>query len=166
MIRLPDPDPSSLPAGLPPDPMVKMLSHSPATVELFVQLARAQFASLALPARSRELVILTVAVTQECSFELAQHEPIALRAGLEPSALDLIRRGRFDDPLLSDHDRTLIRFTTTVLAGPAVGDELFASVRAVLAPREIVEVLQVIGYYWTFSRINTVLQVPLTEVYN
>jgi alkylhydroperoxidase family enzyme len=52
-----------------------------------------------------------------------------------------------------------------VVRSPTVSDELFETVRAFLADREIVEVLQVIGYYWTLGRIATVLDVRLTDVY-
>ncbi|GAA0519284.1 hypothetical protein Ade02nite_80340 [Paractinoplanes deccanensis] len=172
MTRLPDPDPSTQPAdvremlaSLPPDPMVRALSHATGTVNLFIQMARAQFTSLALSSRSRELVTLAVAVRTECAFVLAQHQPMALAAGVDERTQDLVRAGRFDDPLLTAYDRTLLRFTDTVVAAPTVGDALFAEIRAILTPREIVEVLQVIGYYWTFGRVNTVLQVPLTTVY-
>ena len=37
--------------------------------------------------------------------------------------------------------------------------------RAVLSEREIVEILQVIGYYWTLSRMSTVLDVHTTQLY-
>jgi len=97
MPRLPDPDPASIPeevreflTSLPPDPMVKMLSYSAGTVKLFVQLAKAQFTSLELPARSRELAILTVAEYTASTFVAAQHDPIALAAGVGERTRQLI----------------------------------------------------------------------------
>jgi alkylhydroperoxidase family enzyme len=170
--RLPDPDPASIPAdvaeflsSLPPDPMVKMLSYSAGTVKLFIQLARAQFSSLELPARSRELVILTVAEYTDGEFEAGQHKPIALAAGVEERTMQLIRDRQLDSPELSPADRALIRLTAEVVQHPHVPDEIFQQTRKFLTDREIVEVLQVTGYYWTFGRISTVLEVELTEVY-
>ena len=58
-------------ASLPPDPMVKMLYYSAGTVRPFVQLAKAQFTALELSARSRELVILTVAEYTASTFVAA-----------------------------------------------------------------------------------------------
>jgi hypothetical protein len=88
MTRLNDPDPAGIPedvreflAGFPPDPMVKMLTHSVATVKPFILLARTQFTSLDLSARAREPAILTVAVSADCEFEFAQHVPISEAAG-------------------------------------------------------------------------------------
>ncbi|MBQ1019738.1 hypothetical protein KBX71_17970 [Micromonospora sp. D93] len=52
------------------------------------------------------------------------------------------------------------------MRSPRISDELFDQVRHVLSEREIVEVLQVVGYYWSFSRVCTVLDVELTKVYS
>jgi alkylhydroperoxidase family enzyme len=60
--------------------MVAMLTHSASTVRPFIQLAQLLFSSLQLPARTRELAILTVAAAAECDFEFAQHVP-GLRRG-------------------------------------------------------------------------------------
>jgi AhpD family alkylhydroperoxidase len=172
MPRLADPDPASIPedvreflTSLPPDPMVRMLSHSAGTVKPFIQLAKAQFASLVLPARSRELVILTVAEYIACTFEAAQHKPIALAAGVEERTLQLIRDRQLDSPELSPADRALVRLAAEVVQQPRVPDETFQQAREFLTDRELVEVLQVTGYYWTFGRISTVLDVEVTRVY-
>jgi alkylhydroperoxidase family enzyme len=172
MTRLDEPDPAGVPADVrlfladyPPDPMVKMMTHSVATVQLFIQQARAQFTALELSARLREVVILTVAACTDCEFVAAQHGPISTTSGVTDSMRDLIARQDFDSPELAPGDRVIIRFTAEVIAQPRVSDELFAEVREFLSHREIVEVLQVCGYYWTFCRIATVLDVPITTVY-
>lgn len=172
MPRLPDPDPASFPeevreflTSLPPDPMVKMLSHSAGTVKPFVQLARAQFTALELPARSRELVILTVAEYTASTFVAAQHDPMALAAGVGERTRQLIRDRQLDSPELSPADRALIRLTADVVQRPRVRDEVFQQARKFLTDRELVEVLLVAGYYWTFGRISTVLDVEVTKIY-
>ncbi|GAA2893119.1 carboxymuconolactone decarboxylase family protein [Nonomuraea rubra] len=173
MPRLTDPDPASFPddvreflTTLPPDPMVRMLSHSAGTVKPFVQLAAAQFSSLELPARSRELVILTVAEYTESSFVTAQHVPMARAAGVDERTRALIGARRLDDPGLSPYDRALLRFTAEVVQRPRVSDELLREVLRHLSERELVEVLQVAGYYWSFARVSTVLDVEVTKVYD
>jgi alkylhydroperoxidase family enzyme len=170
--RLADPDPASIPediraflASLPPDPMVKMLSYSAGTVKPFVQLAKAQFTALELPARSRELVILTVAEYTASTFVAAQHDPLAGAAGVGERTRQLIRDRQLDSPEFSPADRALIRLTAGVVQRPHVPDEIFQQAREFLTDRELVEVLQVTGYYWTFGRISTVLDVEVTKVY-
>ncbi|MEU5844893.1 carboxymuconolactone decarboxylase family protein [Saccharopolyspora shandongensis] len=172
MPRLTDPDPESFPddvreflTSLPPDPMVKMLSHSAGTVKPFVQLAKAQFTSLELPARSRELVILTVAEYTHSMFVAAQHYPMSQAVGVDERTRQLIRARQLDSPELSRYDRALIRFTAEVVQQPRVPDDIFAQVRKFLSERELVEVLQVAGYYWSFGRVSTVLNVEVTKVY-
>jgi alkylhydroperoxidase family enzyme len=172
MPRLADPDPASFPedvreflTSLPPDPMVKMMSLSAGTVKPFVQLARAQFTSLELPARARELVILTVAEYAASTFVAAQHDPIALATGVGERTRQLIRDRQLDSPELSPADRALICLTAEVVQRPRVSDEVFQQARKFLTDRELVEVLQVTGYYWTFGRISTVLDVEVTNVY-
>jgi alkylhydroperoxidase family enzyme len=172
MTRLPAPDPASLPedvrdylAALPPDPMVAMMSLSAGTVKPFIELARAQFTALELPARSREVVILAVAACTDGAFVAAQHQPIAAAAGVDEDTRRRIAARDLESPALTRADRALAALAAAVVAGPRVPDEVFARARAFLADREIVEVLQVTGYYWTFGRMTTVLDVPLTHVY-
>ncbi|MEU3982396.1 hypothetical protein AB0F77_20225 [Streptomyces sp. NPDC026672] len=173
MPRLTDPDPASFPAevrefltSLPPDPMVKMLSHSAGTVKPFVQLAKAQFTALELSARARELVILTVAEYTGSTFVAAQHDPMSQAAGVDERTRRLIRTRQLDSPELTPSDRVLLRFTAEAVQRPRVSDETFEQARTFLTERELVEVLQVIGYYWTFGRISTVLDVEVTKVYD
>jgi alkylhydroperoxidase family enzyme len=170
--RLNDPDPTDIPASvheflafLPPDPMVRMLTHSVATVRPFIELAQILFTSLDLDDRARELVILTVAACAECDFVATQHVPMSAAAGVDARTRELIGAKDLDNPELSPRDRTLVQFAAEVVAHARTSDELFARARECLTERELVEVLQVATYYWSFSRICTVLDVELTTVY-
>ncbi|MEE4540634.1 hypothetical protein V2S66_01455 [Streptomyces sp. V4-01] len=172
MPRLTDPDPASLPAevrefltSLPPDPMVRMLAHSAGTVKPFVQLAKAQFTAMELPARSRELVILTVAEYTGSTFVAAQHIPMSQSAGVDERTRQLIHARQIDSHELSPSDRALLRLTAEVVQRPHISDDVFGRACTFLTARELVEVLQVIGYYWSFGRISTVLDVQVTKVY-
>jgi AhpD family alkylhydroperoxidase len=165
------PDPTDLPedvreylAAFPPDPMVRMMAHSVATVRVFIQQAMIQFAELRLSARRRELAILATAAGTDCDFVFAQHVPIAEKAGISDVDRDVIRRKDFDDPTLDPQDRVTLKFAAEVVARPRVSDETFEQAREFLTDREIVELLQVCGYYWAFGRIATTLDVPVTEV--
>lgn len=154
------PDVREFLAGFPPDPLVRMLTHSVSTVTPFIEQAMAQFSGLELPARSRELVILTVAELTECEFVQAEHEPMSAKAGVESQVWDLIRRREF-----AALAPALVEFTAAVVTGPRVPDDLFNRLREFLTERETVEALQVCGFYWSFGRICTVLDVEITEVY-
>ena len=171
MTRLPEPSPGTLPAELetflatlPSDPMVSMMAVSPSTTVQFVEFARTLFTALALPARTRELVVLTVAATTGAVFVRAQHDPIADAAGVEPSVRAAIADGRTDGEGLSESDATVIRFARGTAQSPRVSDALFTAARELLGDRQVAEVIQVVGYYWAFGRISTMLDVPVTTI--
>jgi hypothetical protein len=46
-----------------------------------------------------------------------------------------------------------------------VSDAIFSSARKFLSEREVVELLHLCGYYWTFSRLCIVPEVDLTQMY-
>ncbi|MGW2352507.1 carboxymuconolactone decarboxylase family protein [Actinacidiphila glaucinigra] len=122
--------------------------------------------ALRLPARSRELVVLTVAAYTECAFVDAQHEPLARSAGVDEPTLRLIRARDLDDPAIPLPNRALLRLTADVVQHPRVSDEVFGLARSFLSERELVEVLQVATYYyWSFARMATVLDVQVTRIY-
>jgi alkylhydroperoxidase family enzyme len=170
MARLQDPkeipeDVGEFLAKFPPDTMFKMLTHSPSTVRPFIQLAQTLYTSLELPVRSRELAILTVAETVQCDFVFAQHVPISEEAGVDEEIRELIRDRDHTNPDLSEHDRAIIQFAAEVVTRPHVPDTIFSTARKFLSEREVVELLHLCGYYWTFSRICTALEVDLTQMY-
>lgn len=171
--RLPDPDPATIPGDvrellsrLPADPQVRMLTHALGTVQPFIGFARTLFTQLELPDRTRELVVLTTAEYTGCSFVTAQHRPMARRAGVSERVCELIAQRRPADPELSAYDSVVLRLTAEIVQQPTVSDDLFGEAREHLSDREIVEVIQVAGYYWSFGRVNTVLGVPLTAVHS
>ena len=55
----------------------------------------------------------------------------------------------------------MTRFAAEVVARPRVPDDVFTAVRQHLTDREIVETLQVAGFYWSFGRVCTVLDVEI-----
>ena len=53
--------------------------------------------------------------------------------------------------------------TADAVQRPRMRDVVFEQAREFLTERELVEVLQVVGYYWSFGRISTVLDVEVTR---
>ncbi|HEX4203267.1 MAG TPA: MmgE/PrpD family protein [Ktedonobacteraceae bacterium] len=170
--RLNAPDPHSMPAevarylaDLPSDPLFTMLSHAVTVIRPQLEVARAIYTSLQLPARVRELAILVLAHEAGSDFVWDQHVPISEAAGVSDKIRQLIRRGDYRHDTLSEHDSTILRLTASIVSGPSVPDELFSAARAILSEREVVELLLVIGYYWTISRMSTVLDLQATTLY-
>jgi hypothetical protein len=97
----------------------------------------------------------------KAEYEFVQHVPISQAADVDPAIREAIHRQELDSALLSAHDRAVVAFTAAVVNSPFVADDVFAPVHAELSAREIVEALQVIGFYWAFGRVATVLQVEI-----
>lgn len=168
MARLPYPDRKTFPkelqdflAQVPEHLNFDMMSYSESTIEPFIRQGQAQYTGLELSARDRELVILTTAAVTKAEYEFVQHVPISEAAGVDPAAREAIHREDLGSSLLSAHDRAVVAFAAAVVASPFVSDDVFTAVHAELSARQIVEALQVIGFYWSFGRVATVLRVEI-----
>ena len=64
---------------------------------------------------------------------------------------------------LPEAERELIGFVTDVLHRPRVGARRLAALQRFYPPRQIVEVLQLIGFYWGLGRICTVLDIEIQK---
>ena len=167
MARLPYPSRETLPAelaelleSLPRNNITEMFAHATSLTAPFLRLAQAQFTALELSVRQRELVILAVAGLVDCEYEYAQHIPVSAAAGIPPALGERIRNGDFiaaDDPA----DQALLAFVSAVVAAPRIADDVFERTRQLLSARQIVEALQLVGFYWALGRMCTVLELEL-----
>src|ERR1700756_2266537 len=152
MARLPYPSRETLPAelaelleSLPRNNITEMFAHATSLTAPFLRLAQAQFTALELSLRQRELVILAVAGLVDCEYEYVQHIPMFEVVGIEASVRDRVRIGDFDaidDPA----ELALLRFVAGVVEAPRVSEQVFEAVRSHFTSRQIVEILQVIGF--------------------
>jgi alkylhydroperoxidase family enzyme len=142
---------------------VDMLAHSPVLARQFLRLARAQFTTLELTARNREILILTVAAHVQCEYEYEQHIPISQDAGVDATLREAIWTGKLASEELSSQEHALIEFVRDVLLSPSVPEPTMAAIRSHFSAREIVEILQLIGFYWGFARLCTVLDIEIEK---
>lgn len=168
MARIPYPDHAELPdditawlRSIPQPGPVGMMAHSAPVVRAWMGLIQALFGSLALSPRTREIVTLATAVLVESEYELVQHLPLAEAAGVDEATHAVLLRGEFGSTLLSEGDRVTARFVASVIAAPSVPDEIFEPVRSLYTDREIVEIMQVIGFYWALGRFLTALDIEI-----
>jgi alkylhydroperoxidase family enzyme len=167
MARLPYPARDALPTetaallnGLPRNNITEMLAHAHPLTEPFLRMAQAQFTALELSDRQRELVILAVSGLVECDYEYVQHVPISAAAGIDADLRDRVRGGDFDAPG-DPGERALLAFVAAVVGAPRISDDAFAATRRYLSARQIVEVLQLVGFYWGVGRMSTMLELEL-----
>jgi alkylhydroperoxidase family enzyme len=166
MAKIPFPNRGDAPADLsamleqmPPTAPVDMLAHSPDLARQFLGMAQAQFTTLELSARNREILILTVAAHVECEYEYQQHIPISHDVGVSPELRQTIWTGKLDTDEIDSPDHVLIEFVRGVLLSPFVAEPTMAAIQSHFSAREIVEILHLTGFYWGFGRLCTVLDI-------
>ncbi|MBV9335388.1 MAG: carboxymuconolactone decarboxylase family protein [Solirubrobacterales bacterium] len=173
MARLAYADPSDVTQVMRPFPpplrnmnFGRMLSHAPTLAAPYYNTYAAALSGLELHPKLRQLAILRVAERASASYVLAQHRPLARIAGLTDQQITAAGQPSFDSGCYWSESscftyvqRHVLAFTDAVIAGPRISDGLFERIRGVLTPREIVELLLVIGWYWTACRLTTILEI-------
>jgi alkylhydroperoxidase family enzyme len=146
--------------------IARMLSHAPTLAAPYYNTYAAALQELELDPKLRQLAILRVAERASASYILAQHRPLARISGLTDQQISAAGEPGFDSgcywsesSCFTHVQRHVLAFTDAVIARPRISDGLFERIRNVLTPREIVELLLVIGWYWTACRLTTTLEI-------
>jgi alkylhydroperoxidase family enzyme len=166
MTRLAHPDPAHV-AHLMQDFQVplrhmnigKTVSHAPTLVAPYYNTYAAVLHELELDAKLGQLAILRVAGRASAPYMLVQHRALSRLAGVSDEQIGAVELSDFDRDCFSHVQKLVLAFTDEVIEGAHVSDSLFERVRSVLTPREIVELLLVIGWYWTACRLTTTLEI-------
>jgi 4-carboxymuconolactone decarboxylase len=110
----------------------------------------------------REFAITRVAaMTPGADYEWVQHAQITLDVGGTQDQLDAIRRGEEDAAALGEAGRLVVRFTSQVVRDATPDEETFAAMTARFTPRQIVQLLLVIGQYMMLGRVMATTQIDL-----
>lgn len=139
--------------------------HAPTCFPAYSALAQAIFAKLDVPPLERELVVLFVAVLQDCEYEWAQHAQIAAAMGIPDAQIDAIRAGDFKSSVFNEREKALFEFTQQTVQNVRVDDAAYAAVAAIYSHRQIIELLYTIGSYMMLARIMEVSQIELDAVH-
>jgi 4-carboxymuconolactone decarboxylase len=96
--------------------------------------------------RVREIAILATAREMDSQFEWCAHEPEALKEGVEPGVIDVIKH-RKSTAGLSETDAAVIELGRQLFRDHKVTAETFAKVKALFGPRKLVELVMLMGNY-------------------
>ncbi len=96
--------------------------------------------------RLYEIAVLVTARELDHQFEWSAHEPAALKAGVEQTVIDAIKHRR---PLagLAPKDAAIIQVGRELLRSHAVKPNTYADALKLFGPKELVDVVSVIGNY-------------------
>lgn len=168
MARLPYADPQSVPPPirealdvLPPLNIFRMLANAESAFVPYLRFGGALLAKLELDPQLRELAILLVASRTGAEYEWVQHVGIAEAVGVAPEQIQSIEAGDLAAPCLDADAQALLRFSAEVLEQPRAGDATFAELSGRFSPRQIVELLLVIGSYRMLALVMTNLDLDL-----
>jgi alkylhydroperoxidase family enzyme len=159
--RLPyaDPDGSPEPVrraleAVPPLNVFRMVANAETAFRPWLAFGGALLSSLALDPVVRELAILRVARLSGAEYEWVQHVPIAKAVGATDEQVAAVDRGDLEDAALGDAARAVLRFTTEVVEDVRASDAALEGLTvAGFSPREVVELLLVIGQYMMVARV-------------
>jgi len=110
--------------------------------------------------RIREIAILTTAREMDSQFEWAAHEPEALKEGVEPRVIDIIKR-RQSTSGLDETDATVIELGRQIFRDHKVTPEMFAKTKALFGPNMLVELVMLMGNYASTAALLTAVDMQL-----
>ena len=113
-----------------------------------------------LPPRLSELAIITMGAHWRAGFEWFAHAPLAIKAGVDPAAVEAIRTGK--PPRFARADEAAVYvFAHELLTTRAVSDATYQEALARLGKKGVVELTGILGYYGLISMTIKAFEVPL-----
>ena len=93
-------------------------------------------------------------------FEWTAHEPNALKEGVPPEVIEVIRR-RKSTATLAATDATIIELGRQMFGEKKVASEVFARARNIFGDRALVELVLLMGSYSSIAALLTAFDVQL-----
>lgn len=134
--------------------------YSPKTAEHAHALNRYLRYEAGFSPRVREIAILTTAREMDSQFEWVAHEPEALKEGVEPAVIDVIKHRKSTAGLV-EADAAVIEFGRQIFRDHKVTPETFAKIKALFGPHKLVELVMLMGNYAGTAALLTALDMQL-----
>jgi 4-carboxymuconolactone decarboxylase len=147
--------------ALPPLNIFAMLAQADSAFVPYLGFAGSLLAQLELDPKLRELAILLVAARTGAEYEWVQHVGISRALGILDEQISAVERGELQAGCLDLDAQAVLRFAAEALESPRVSDATFAALSDRLPPRQIVELLLVIGSYHMLARVMTTLDIDI-----
>jgi alkylhydroperoxidase family enzyme len=149
--------------ALPPLNIFGMLAHADSAFVPYLRFGEALLTQLELDPGLRELAILLVAARTGAEYEWVQHAGIATAIGVADEQISAVQRGELEAACFDSDARALLRFTSEVLDRPRAEEETFTALSERFPPRQIVELLLVVGSYQMLAHVMTTLDIDIDE---
>lgn len=139
--------------ALPDLSLFRMVAHAQTAFGPWLAFGGAMLSALSLDAKLRELAILHVAALTDCEYEWVQHEAIARGVGVRDDQIAAVHAGLIAGACLDAAEQAALRFTSEVIEEHRASPEATDALCALTSPREVVELLLVVGQYLAVASI-------------
>lgn len=152
---------AGLPESTPSANAFRMFAHAPAVGAATLRLIFALLTETDLDPKLRELVILRIAQRCDCQYAWGQHVAIARGIGVGEAHIAALECGKTPPALFDWRVSMAFVLADEVLANGRAIDHTFALARNLFSPRELVELLLLIGYFRMICGVMTTLEVEV-----
>jgi 4-carboxymuconolactone decarboxylase len=146
--------------GQPAGPRLPLL-NSPDLLAAWIGMQEA-LARSQLPARLKEVAILTVAAYWHSDFEWKVHEGVASKSGVSAASIAAIRAGN-DPKFIQEDERLVYEYATELIKSHEVTDATYKAAWTVLGTRNLVDLTALLGHYSSVSMMLNAHKVPVPE---
>jgi len=142
----------------------RLLAHAVSMQPGIALAVQGMMSGIEVPPLERQICVLAVLHLDRGEYEWAQHLQVSKAMGIPDEKVVAIANDRFGDPIFSDRERALLAFTRQVVKTVRVDDFVFNAVASFYQPRQIVELIHVIGLYMLFVRVSEVAEIEIDAV--
>jgi 4-carboxymuconolactone decarboxylase len=139
-----------------------LLLHHPPLAERVAEVGSLLRFQSRLNGADRELAILAAGREVEAPYEWAAHEPIGLKEGTRPEAIEVIRNEQPTSGLLP-REAVIIDTIRALYREHRIPDDLYARAEAELGRQTLVEVVVVAGYYGLIGFVLNAFEAELPD---
>ena len=109
-----------------------------------------------------ELAIITMGAYWKAGFEWFHHAPIAIKAGIDPAAVEAIRTGR--EPNLPDEKESVVyRFTRELVTKHRVSKPTYDKAIELFGDVGVVDLTAILGYYTLICMSIVAFEIPTDD---
>jgi 4-carboxymuconolactone decarboxylase len=115
-----------------------------------------------LPPRLSELAIITTGAFWKAHYEWFAHAPLAIKAGIDPVAVEAIRTGKTPNFTKTD-EQIVYELTHELLTTRRIAPTTFERANKELGHKAVIDLVGIIGYYGLVSVTLNAFEIPLPE---
>ncbi len=149
--------------------MFKALANTPPLALGITGLLKPLMADSTMPGWYKELIATRIASLNRCEYCVRAHRLLAEKRGATFGQIASLDGGtgeeNFERGPFTEREKAGFRYADLLhQSGHAVDEAAFEALRAHFTPAEIVELTAVAAAFEMFSRINSVLHIPVTPI--